>query len=582
MKSTWGIKLPSGEFLDLPADFNLQFELNNQVFSSGDASILPGSFSFPIQVALTPRMRQQLNNPDRIDNTAYFQPIEGIAVCVDKNPLLTGTLTLDKAVGNNISLTIVINPLSTFKKTTLDQLDLGGERSIDPFPTVPSLMSATSNDPEDYDFVFFPVLGAEINSWPTYFSNGIPWFHQNYFDESVGGFTNDSGIYSPFVKLEYLLQQIFLGLGEGYSFTNAWQNTVELKRLYVYNNVDMRRFSASSLEPVLNDTFTLNKHVPKVPVTEFLKKMTAQWCLGMFTNYFNQTFRIVPLATVLGAATLKDWTGYAASLPSIENPEAFPDNFNYANFNNPRAGVPAPHTVEHFDTYEDYQDGTPTQRFVHIESHTLLLDRETPGGVFGLNTNRWKIHRGFYTNSKGDTFDPGMEALFGTDAFGLAQMESSVALTRWVEIDTPGGSEWSYDDYTAPLALMLYRGVQNLQPDGFAFPVASNHVWKERVGAGERLDIKVGSTVLGQAEWSLNWEGEYGLYNKAWKQWHTLLRQGKHITQQFIIPVAVLREFSFEDKIRVGNMDYFLKRLRILKLLADGKLLVETSMVSVI
>jgi hypothetical protein len=267
----------------------------------------------------------------------------------------------------------------------------------------------------------------------------------------------------------------------------------------------------------------------------------------------------VPLTTVLGAATRLNWTLYAVSNPTIEAPEDFPANLNYANLNNPRAGVPAPHNAEHFDTFEDYQDGTPTERFVHIESHALLLDRETPGGVFGLNTNRWKMHAGYYSDEQGETFDPGMEALFATDAFGLAQYESSVALTRWSETDAPGGgTEWTIDDYGAPVALMFYRGVQNLQDGGDAFPVASNHVWKERVGAGARLDIKDGSTVLGQAEWSLNWEGEYGLYQKAWQQWHTMLRQGKHVTQTFVIPLQVLREFSFEDKIRVGNMDFFL------------------------
>lgn len=584
MKSQWGIRLPSGEFLDVPQDFAITFEFNNQVFSTGDATILPGSFSFPVTVTLTPRMRQQLGHPDRIDNAAYFQPITGVWVCVDGNPIFTGTLKIDKATGDKVSLTLVVNPLAAFKKTDLDKLDLGGERELTPHSDWVSLMGDAANHPEEYDFVFFPVLSADINSWTTYFSNGIPWFHQNYFDEEIGGFPSDSnGIYTPFVKLEYLLSKIFSGLGEDYEFTNAWQGNVELKRLYVYNNTDVRRFESGGTEPVLPSTFNLQRHVPKIPATEFLKKVTAQWCLGLFANHFKRTFRLVPLSTVLGAATKKNWTEYAINEIVIESPEDFPKNFNYVNGNNPTSGAPEPHNAEHFDTYEDYQDGTPTERYVHIESHALLLDRETPGGLFGLNANRWKMHAGFYTDDNGDTFDPGMEALYATDAFGVALYESSVALSRWSTVDSPGGgSEWKLDDYGYPVALMFYRGVQNLQEGGNAFPVASNHVWKERVGAGARLDIKDGTTVLGQAEWSLNWEGEYGLYNKAWKQWHTMLTRGKHVTQTFIIPLAVLREFSFEDKVRVANMDYFLKRLRINKLLADGRVQVEASMVSVI
>lgn len=582
MKSQWSIKLPSGEYLDTPADFNIQFEFNNQVFSTGDASVLPGTFSFPVSVTLTPKMAQQLGHPHRIDTVTYFQSIEGVLVCVDQNPMFLGKLIIEKAQGNKISLSIVVNPLSDFKKTDLDQLDLGGDRDITPHASVPVLALDTADHPEDYDFVFFTVLGAEINDWPTYFNNGIPWFHQNFFDVDTGAFTTDSGIYSPFVKIEYLLQQIFAGLGEDYDFQNAWQSTIELRRLYLYNNVDMRQFDTGGTVPELLDTFTLNRHVPKIPATEFLKKLTAQWCLGMFANHFKRTFRLVPLATVLGAAAKWNWSNYIVDEPSIEAPEEFPANFNYTNVNTPRSGVPAPHNAEHFDTYKDYTLGSPTNRYVHIESHCLLLDRDTPGGIFGLNSNRWKIHAGYFKDELGDTFDPGMAALFATDAFDAAIYESSVYLSRWEEISTPGGSEWTISDTEYPVALMFYRGIQNLEGGGEIFPLASNHVWKERVGAGARVDIKEGGTVLGQAEWSLNWEGEYGLYNKAWKQWHVMLRQGKHVTQAFNIPLQVLREFSFEDKVRINNMEYFLKQIKVQKLLANGMVQIEVSMVSLI
>ncbi len=582
MKSQWSIKLPSGEYLDTPVDFSIQFEFNNQVFSTGDATVLPGAFSFPVTVTLTPRMRQQLNHPDRIDNPAYFQNIEGVVICIDGNPLFTGTLKVEKVSGGKVSISVIVNPLSTFKKTTLDTLDLGGDRTLAPAASWPDLMMDTANNPEDYDFVFFPVVGFEINSRSTGPSHPVPWFFQNYFNEDTGEFTDDSGIISPFVKVEYLLNRIFSNLGEGYQFSNAWQGVTELKRLYVYNNVDLRQFGTLDSEPALPDTFTLNRFVPKVAATEFLKKLTAQWCLGMFTNHFKRTFRIVPLSTVLGAATKLNWTRYAMADSTIESPEAFPPNFNY---NNPnisylRAGIPQPHNAEHYETFQDYITIPPTNEFVHIESHTMMIDRDVNVLSIGINLNVWKLHAGYYTDDDGAVFDPGMESLFSNDVLGLACYESSVNLSRWTEeaLNT-GGSAWAREDYDFPTAVMFYRGIQELEVGTDPFPLSGNHVWKERVGAGDRIEITGGS---GQAEWSMNWEGEYGLYNKAWKQWHTMLTQGKHVTQTFIIPVQVLREFSFEDKVRVGNMDFFLKRLRIQRLLADGMIQVESSMVSVI
>jgi hypothetical protein len=584
----WGIKLPTGEFMDTPPDFNIAFELNNQVFTSGDTSVLPGSYSFPAELILTPNVKRQLGNPQRVDNARYFQPIEGVWACIGTNPIFKGILKIIKVSGEKISLSLIVNPLANFKNTNLDQLDLGGARTISPHSFWSALMIDTANNPEDYDFAFFPVLGAEINNWPDYFNNGIPWFHQNFFEVGGPGFdTVDSGIISPFVKLEYLLQQIFSNLSEDYVFYNAWQGgSLELKRLYVYNNADVRDFEEGDTEPGLPTEFNLTKHVPKIKVTEFIKAISAQWCLGMFANPFKRTFRLVPLNTVLSAGTNLNWTAFVSSKMSIESPEEFPKNFNYIGSTSPRAGIPPPHKAEHFDTYEDYQAGTPTNRYVHIEAHTLLLDRFTPGGIFGLDSNRWKLHAGYFTDPDStEFFDPGIEGLFGTDAFSMIQYESSVELPRWSDITTPGGStEWSLSQSGFPLALMLFRGVQST-PDpetGDAYPLACNHVWAERAGAGQRVKIMTAGDIIQDAEYSLNWEGEYGLYNRQWKLWHSMLQVGKHVSVQFLLPWRELLEFSFEEKIRVENMDYFVKRLRVQKLLPDGRLLCEASMVSVI
>ena len=61
-----------------------------------------------------------------------------------------------------------------------------------------------------------------------------------------------------------------------------------------------------------------------------------------------------------------------------------------------------------------------------------------------------------------------------------------------------------------------------------------------------------------------------------------MLIAGKHVTQTFTLPITELVKFSFEDKVRVVNMDYFVKRLRVQKLIGRGLALVEVSMVSTV
>jgi len=587
MKSQWGIRLPNGDFLDTPPDFSIQFEFNNQVFSTGDASILPGSFSFPVTVALTPRMRQQLAHPDRIDNAVYFTQIAGVWACIDGNPLFQGTLKIDSTdTSGKVSLTIIINPLSASKKIDLDALELGGDRTLSPYSTWADLMFATANTPEAFDFLFFPVFGGEFKHYTDFPTAPFDtWFLQNYWNTATGAFTNDSdGIYTPFVKVNYLIDRIFANIGNEYAFSNAWQSTTELQRLCLYNNVDLRQFETGDTAPALPATFKLNRHVPKIAVTEFLKKIAAQWCLGLFTNHFKQTFRLVPLADVLGAASRWDWTEYTSGALKIEQPDNFPANLNYSNSEELPAGMPKAHEVPHFATYIDYLNNPPASdvRYVYIEAYTMLLDR-----VANIDpVKQLQVHRGYVTDIQGETFDPGISALHCIDIFNVSLYESTAYLSRWEEGDTSSGfgTAWSLSEVEYPLALMLYRGIQNLQTGSPEFPMAFNHPWRDRTGGGDGsvVNIVTDGVVEAPAAASLNWQGEYGLYNRAWKQWHTMLRQGKHVTQVFNIPIAIFREFSFEDKIRVGNMDFFLKRMRVQKLLANGTVQIETTMVSVI
>jgi len=81
--------------------------------------------------------------------------------------------------------------------------------------------------------------------------------------------------------------------------------------------------------------------------------------------------------------------------------------------------------------------------------------------------------------------------------------------------------------------------------------------------------------------YSLRWNGASGLYNRWWKQWHAALT-GKNVTVTLALPVAEVVSFSFEDKVRILNMDYMVKRIRVSRPLRRGIVLVEASLVSTI
>ena len=84
----------------------------------------------------------------------------------------------------------------------------------------------------------------------------------------------------------------------------------------------------------------------------------------------------------------------------------------------------------------------------------------------------------------------------------------------------------------------------------------------------------------GDAQYSLNWTGQYGLYNTWHAQWSEMIRSGKIVTRTFRLPLAELIRFNFEDKVTVENMDYLITRLRVQQALSGGYMLCEATMVS--
>lgn len=555
----WSILLPTGEYLDTPPDFSLQFELNNLVFSTSDTSNLQGSFSFPVDVPLTKRMKEQLGFPHRIDIMNRSLSIDGVKAIAGGVELFVGTMSISNVSNSSARMTLVAKPLDTLKTKKLHELDFEGPRVI-VHSSWPEFMKDTADLPEDYDFAFFYV-SDDANGTHAGF---------NLWDNVAEEFLLDNSLATPFVRLDYLLRRM---LSEtGYSFSNEFQNTVELGRLYVFNNADARVLSETTHEPELQFSFELNKHLPPISCAEFLKKLMAQWNLGIFSNIFEKRISIIPLKTVLQRAAKFDWTEYALNdleIISDEKTKA-PGYYNYAQPNAIPSYVPPVEDAELINTAKDVDDALPLDPgYYYVETNSNYI--KVTDGLFG--ERQALCHRGVRIGD-GDDYGAGMEALFDF----LDQNTWSGPLSTWVD---DGGYRWEQTDF--PIALMFYRGLQDCIIGANRSTLCGNSVWLDGVGApGGKAKIVTGGTDVAEATLSLNWFGPYGLYENYHKVWANTIRNGTHGEQSFIMPLSMIKQFSFADKIRVGNMDYFIKKLRIQKLLDRGRVLVRASFVTVI
>lgn len=576
------ILMPSGSFLE--GQFNFSFELSNQVFSTSAASVLPGSFSFPADVPLTENNRRELGFPNLVTKATRWQEFEGVWVHCYGHPMFYGTLSIRSATRKKASVTIVANPMRRLKDIYLNQLDLGGERDHDGFASWGLLMFDTTRFPEDWDFVFAPMYQGDRNDYP--FDSGdpdtfiYPWY--NRFDISPGvAFNMASGALVPFPKLEYLLTKIFAAEDTGFTFVNAWQTDIELKRLYLFNNWDMRTLNTSE-EPDLPDTINLANHVPKLKGTDLLKKVMAQWCLGLFTNIFNRSIRLVPLQALLQRPPAHDWTQYVVSENTLDAPDDAPGSFNYDQPGELPHGVPAPEDIETvFNTLPDFSAavaGGLDDGYYYIETEHMVVQYKT--GAFLVPYAAWLQHRGVVLDADGERLDTGMTSLLHLNY--SEYYNAPVVASRFYEgTDENGDPVWERQVTDPPVALLFYRGYNDT---GLAqeLPVSCNHVWNPNEAADVRLDITVDTTPEATASRSLNWFGTYGLYETAHKTWANMLLYGKPVTLTLALPVAKLTDFSFEDKIRILNMDYFVKKLRVSKPLGNGLVQVEAHLVSTI
>lgn len=598
------IRMPSGNYLE--GIFDLSFELNNQVFSTGSADILPGSFTFPVTVPLTPSNRIELDFPELINRadtssggastnsaTKWFpnigtvkpRDIEGVWVELYNVPMFTGTLRVRSATPKSASVTIILNPVRKLKDLYLTDIDLGADIFMGGnAATWNSEMKDAADTPEDFNFVFFPVYNKDRNGYEFTFDDpdhGSRPYWNNYntvseeFDFASGGIV-------PFAKLQYLLQQIFAAEDTGYAFQNAWQESTELKRIYLFDNTDVRVLNDSGV-PSLTDYFNLRNHVPRVKCVDLLKMVIAQWGLGLFTNIFNKSIRLVPLQGLLSRQPQRNWTAYAVGSVLIEEPGTQPVYFNY----DQPAPLPITETeadnLQMFQSTSDYEAALPTLAagYYYIETEMAVVEIAITGGGARYVANSWDYHRGVRIYPDGDRLEHGMACLLHTVGLGDLYNSPVVASRFYETVDALGTTEYVWQQTDPPIALMLYRGMQALD-GGNPEPIAGNAVWNPYDVAGVRVEITTGGVAEADAERSLHWFGDYGLYATAHATWSTMRLFGKHIRIQFALPVSELVAFSFEDKVRIGNMDYFVKKLKVGKPLGNYRLEVEAAMVSVI
>lgn len=117
-----------------------------------------------------------------------------------------------------------------------------------------------------------------------------------------------------------------------------------------------------------------------------------------------------------------------------------------------------------------------------------------------------------------------------------------------------------------PFQFTIYRGT-TIDNNGHQIPFASAAPY-------DNYGFTIGKV-------SLFMNGEFGVYQNYLRRWHEMQRFGKQISVSLNITLAQLLSFSFKDKIRIDNMDYFVQSMKV-RFSKQGLLPVSAELISII
>ncbi|HZV71649.1 MAG TPA: hypothetical protein VFG10_18990 [Saprospiraceae bacterium] len=549
-----GIKIKN-KFISLYADTALTFDIYHPmaiIMESVDE--LKGGYSFPLDIPLDEINIGIIGRIDRLDRNATLLNDEYCEVWCEGVPLYIGKAYMKKSGNKRAELFMVFNEVKEIGSTSLEAIDLGGDRSIGA-DTATRLAHAkdTAVNPLDYDYIFCPVFN------PLYFDTTdlpFPIFrYQNFWDVVTSEFIEQAPSSAmPFIRVDYLLKQIFKY--QGYTLDNQWQITDELKQIILYNNRSIYRTVDEWAE-----TINLAHHVPFRTAVEFLRAICSTFGLGLFYDHFNKTALIKPFRDMINSPIAADWTskagadfGYTEDINLISQLRYDIDTNDDLSVR--YSGITAPPGL----IFGEGLTARILQAAFTIGPYYTKADNSIyfiplPGSDIPYTA---QYHNPVIKNVKGEKYISPLIPMWNSWNIKLnGDVDDTITFQEWMlphirhigytVIENSGQS--SYKTPLTSFRMMIYRGMQPADVGhSETYPMANATAYNIR---GDKV-----------GDYSLHWDGQYGIYAQWWSQVYHMLANKSDVTRSLLLTISDLLSFRFYNKYRIENQNYFISRMR--------------------
>lgn len=556
-----GIKIKN-QWLDLRPDTQMSFSLTNPLYTGGNSDVIQGSYSFPINIPLSPRNQRTLNYPDRITAIDPLLKKESCEVWFNGALLFKGEATISSANNSSASLYVVVNNLSELKKKKMNELDLGSVTLGTSQDDILTKMYTRAFSPFDKDYLFFPIwnpgFGWVENEDGSYdYTDG---FFQNAWNpelqNNVIGRFEAYGPKTPFFKLRFILERMMESLG--FSANVEFLDDRELELISLYSNKDIRVDGVMPLE--IEIASCMNSET----ASSFLKNSLRLFNAAPVVNIFENVVEFLSLRNVLKRSTKRDWTKYASVNYGLQQTTDFPGIFR---FKNDRGGI-----------IEDISD-IPIRTILSFDG--LIVDPfdDTTYVYYVVDQDRYFYYKGqtitplIFDNEviEDEDGDPYESAISFLPTFRVLFQNQGNKFFDTHAVFNPGSIKHyeRIQDAKFENRLLWYRGFhQNI--NGFFGPESSADI-KTTFGDPVQVGFYDDGTINGvpdelratPAKHSGNWPEDSGIHQNSWSGISGLLNDNKRVTRSFQLPLSEIVGFSFADKVRVENMDYLVRNLNV-------------------
>ncbi|MCX6224258.1 MAG: hypothetical protein NTV01_05830 [Bacteroidia bacterium] len=565
------------EPVDLSPDSTISMEEESPVF---EKDIVPGGFSFPFDLPATPRNNRILGHPGRIQSFAQGGLNLPFQLFNNGKFIGAGTATVQKATDQAYSVFLQVATGDFAGKISgkkLTDVDFGGLRTWEFKPEY--------TYPQD-DFALFPIYNPDFMNGTQYEAawaankcrlnsyEAGEWYNQ----------VNSVMAISPYPYLAYVVNRVFNHFGFPVD-ENILSTDPDLKQLVIYNNHDSSQFTTTVTTHIriiydnrtgewapheqIVKVSTITREFETWDLKDFLPDISISDFILAIRNMFNLAFTITSQGSVLirkrkdlvvsGKAINLDSKTIGRPLVTIgakvegvylrwvheQNDLLFSEGFRDI-YEDPKLLRPSVDTMDELEAI----DATINEiRLITSYGQYYQYSREE---VDEVTTYSWKFFSNDFQDFKIGESPEEFTAQASTLPMLHYQRLSGGPSIRCPQAKQLSGSIIRTTSLPCSLRLLFYRGMID-DSLGTPYPYGSSDAF-DRVG--DRLQ---------NANLSLKWDGETGLYNQLWKDYLTWWNTRKVVTWTISDPSLL----DFFTVYAIENNHYLLKK-RSLSIQAGG------------